>query len=152
MARPLRPLDRLLLHDRGALFVSESALELEPLFEERSGERTASAVTVATRGEDRRGSLGFVTRHLLREDAIEEVPILKDRKKRESRRARQRRMWRCAPQALDLLLRRLHVHVDAPEIPSLRMRVDDALEDRFAALGVAELVFQLRELGDGLEV
>ena len=59
---------------------------------------------------------------------------------------------RCAPQALDLLLRRLHVHVDAPEIPSLRMRVDDALEDRLATLGIAELVFQLRKLGDGLEV
>ena len=72
VARPLRPLDRLLLHDRGALFVSESALELEPLFEERSGESTVSVA--GTRRVDRWDSLGFVTGHLLREDAIEEIP------------------------------------------------------------------------------
>jgi hypothetical protein len=56
------------------------------------------------------------------------------------------------PNGLDVTLLGLEIDVDVPQIEPFRMRVDDALEDGLAPLGVSELELKLSELGDRLEV
>jgi hypothetical protein len=56
------------------------------------------------------------------------------------------------PRALDVFLSGFHVYIYRPEVPSLGMRVDHALEQRLAALRFTQFVFKLSKLGDGLEI
>lgn len=56
------------------------------------------------------------------------------------------------PHALNVILSNFHIYINGPEVPSLRMRIDDTLKKRLAPLRFAQSVLQLCELGDGLEV
>lgn len=56
------------------------------------------------------------------------------------------------PHAQDVTLPRFHIHIDRPQIPSLRVRVNNALENRLATFRIAELVLKLRKLRDGLQI
>ena len=56
------------------------------------------------------------------------------------------------PDGLDVLLACLHVNVHRPKIPAFGVRIDNALEERFAALSITELVLELSEAGDRFEV
>ena len=53
---------------------------------------------------------------------------------------------------MDVFLPGFHVYIYRPEVPSLGMRVDHALEQRLAALRFTQFVFKLSKLGDGLEI
>ena len=92
--------------------------------------------------------LGFVTRHFLSENPIEEVS--------EATTVGQHK-WRkilelTKPHVLSVILSNFHVYVNRPEVPSLGMRIDDTLKKCLATLRFAQFVLQLCELGDGLEV
>jgi hypothetical protein len=94
--------------------------------------------------------LGFVTCHFLSEYTIEEVS--------EVMMMVGQHKWggkwcfSSQPHALNVILSNFHIYINGPEVPSLRMRIDDTLKKRLAPLRFAQSVLQLCELGDGLEV
>jgi hypothetical protein len=53
---------------------------------------------------------------------------------------------------LDIPLTALHVCVNGPQIISFWMRINNPLEDCFATLRIAELIFQQRKFRNYLEV
>lgn len=59
---------------------------------------------------------------------------------------------RDVPDGLSVALVGLEIDVDVPKVEAFRVRVNDALKDGLASLGIAELELELRELGDGLDV
>ena len=70
----------------------------------------------------RQCSLGFVTCHLVGEDAVEQ-----------------------GPDARHIVLRGRHVDVDRPQVPTFRVGINDPLEYCFPAFGVAKFVLELSE-------
>jgi len=72
------------------------------------------------------------------------------RRRKGGRRERERK--EDSPNTLDISLLDLHIDVDGPKVESLRVAIDDSLEDGLASLGVSVLELELSELGDGFDV
>lgn len=128
--------------------VSDPFFECKPFLEESPTEcdvRSETSRQLETMCAD---LLGLVTCHFLSEHTIKDV----SKKTFKLGFGRKDTPIAGRPHALDIFLSGFHVNIYGPEVPSFGMRVDHALEQGLAALGFTQFVFELSELGDGLEV